>query len=188
MALIIGLTGRRRVGKDTVAAYLRAGHGFTQIAVADPLKRAAAEIFSFTDEQLNGATKEVLDPRWGISPREILQFVGTDLFRNAFGAKYPAIGPNIWATSLAVRIGDLKHTSPRIVISDVRFANEAEAVSRSGGIIIRITRDLPLNGTTDTHASEVGEGIRADYTIPNNGSLPYLFAQIDHIIAERIAK
>jgi len=38
--LVIGLCGRKRVGKDTVAEYLKKQFGFTQYAFADPLKEA----------------------------------------------------------------------------------------------------------------------------------------------------
>ena len=86
MALLIGLTGYKGVGKDTVADYLCAKYGFIRLSFAKPLKDALAIIFGFTDEQLNGSLKEVKDPYWQITPREAAQFVGTELFRIHFGA------------------------------------------------------------------------------------------------------
>lgn len=68
MALLIGLTGHKSVGKDTVADYLCARYGFTRLSCAKPLKDALATIFGFTDAQLNGALKETKDPYWQMTP------------------------------------------------------------------------------------------------------------------------
>ena len=49
--MLIGITGKAGVGKDTVAEHLWHKHSFVRIGLADPLKRAAQEIFGLTDEQ-----------------------------------------------------------------------------------------------------------------------------------------
>jgi hypothetical protein len=57
---------------------------------------------------------------------------------------------------------------PRLVITDVRFPNEAEEIKRRGGIIIRVVRDG--YGPVNEHVSEVAyEG--QDILIENNGSI-----------------
>ena len=48
---LIGLTGKARSGKDTVANYLFNQHGYTRIAFADPVKLAAQQVFGLTHEQ-----------------------------------------------------------------------------------------------------------------------------------------
>lgn len=67
--MIIGLSGFAGVGKDTIADCLVLQHGFVKMSVADPLKRAAMNIFSFTNGQLWGpsAMREQPDLRY---PRE----------------------------------------------------------------------------------------------------------------------
>jgi dephospho-CoA kinase len=48
---LIGITGKARSGKDTIARHLWAQHAFTRIAFADPLKLAAQSIFGLTHDQ-----------------------------------------------------------------------------------------------------------------------------------------
>jgi hypothetical protein len=64
--MILGLSGFAGVGKDTVADILVRDHGFVKVAIADPLKRVARDIFDFTDEQLWGpsAMREQPDTRY----------------------------------------------------------------------------------------------------------------------------
>lgn len=205
--VVIGLTGRRRVGKDTWASYLNTNYGFVQMTLAGPLKEIAKIIFGFSDAQLNdNVLKEEIDPRWGISPREALQFIGTELFRNAFGAKFPHIGATLWVRNLAERIaaeirnptyralavaqapaahGATTTNTPlmaRIVVSDVRFPNEAQVIKDAGGVVIRIVRPC-LRGVrdlvVDSHASETNsDSIVADYEINNDGTMEQFYERI----------
>jgi hypothetical protein len=57
MKSIVGIAGKAGSGKDTVADILVKGHGFTKVALADPLKRICREVFKFTDEQLWGPSR-----------------------------------------------------------------------------------------------------------------------------------
>ena len=93
---LLGLLGRKRVGKDTVADHLVQEYGYQKISMADPLKDVLRVLFLFGDEQLYGDLKEVIDERWGISPRQALQFVGTNIFRDCLGGLIPGIGNDFW--------------------------------------------------------------------------------------------
>lgn len=74
--------------------------------------------------------------------REVLQFVGTDMFRK--------INPNIWINSLIKRIESEK---PEIaLICDVRFDNEFEILEKNDAIVLGLCRDI--FNSQDTHASE----------------------------------
>lgn len=76
-----------------------------------------------------------------MSAREVLQFVGTELFRRMYEP--------VWAESL---IRKIKGDQPQFaIIADVRFPNEVKAVKDAGGKNIRLTRD-PYH---DEHFSEV---------------------------------
>lgn len=79
--ILIGLVAPKRSGKDTAANYLCTSYGFKKYNFADPLKRGIAEIFGLSQSQLNGDDKEVVDPFWGVCPRELFQKVGTELFQ-----------------------------------------------------------------------------------------------------------
>jgi dephospho-CoA kinase len=52
MINIIGITGKKFSGKDTLGDYFVNNHGYIRLAFADALKNACAEIFGFDFEQL----------------------------------------------------------------------------------------------------------------------------------------
>ena len=101
------------------------------MAFADTLKEVASDVFDFTSDQLYTAEgKAAIDKDWGLSPRVVLQKLGTAGFRRVFG-------PDVWAASLLRRIP----SHVRIVlITDVRFENEAEMIRAAGGLLIRVIR------------------------------------------------
>ena len=166
---LIGLTGQKGVGKDTVADYITARYGYKKMALADPLKQACEAIFGLSKDQLNNPElKEQPDYFWGKSPRHLMQFLGTDLMRCQFDT-------DIWTKLIEKRSnGDLAGC----VISDIRFPNEREFVKRNGGMIIKIIR--PNLQNDDMHESEQGD-ISADHVISNCDSINELYKQIDSI-------
>ena len=61
---LIGICGNKFNGKDTIADYLVKNYGYTKISLSDSLKHALQEIFCFSDEQLWGSQKEIIDVFW----------------------------------------------------------------------------------------------------------------------------
>jgi len=177
--MIIGITGRKFNGKDTIADHLIVEYGFVGMSFADPLKDMCAIAFGFTEEQLYGNEKEVLDENWGTTPRKILQFVGTELFRNRMSEIIPNIGNEFWCKVMDIKLA--KDKGRLIVIPDVRFQNEAELIKKHGGIVIKVIRDMP--NQTDAHESEQLTGIVKDHIVYNNGTKDELFKQINDIIS-----
>ena len=151
---IIGITGRKFSGKDTLGNYFVENYGFEKIAYADALKEAVRAIFDFNDEQLYGNKKEELDDFWEITPRQTLQFVGTDLFRNHIHELAPNIKKDIWIRVVKRKIANKlkKNPNAKFIITDVRFPDELEAIKDLGGITIKIQRN---NISNDIHASEI---------------------------------
>jgi hypothetical protein len=135
MSNLVGITGYKRHGKDTVGDYLVNFHGYRKLAFADSLKRALSAIFKFSHNQLYGDLKETVDPFWNITPREAMQTIGTDLMRNLFR-------DDVWVKGLEREIIEIWKVDPsaKIIIPDVRFPNELEMVKRLGGCIVRVTR------------------------------------------------
>ena len=74
----IGLLGNKGCGKDTLADYLVKDKNFIKYSFANPIKEIAKHLFNLSDEQLNGSHKETIDNRWNLSPRIILQRLGTE--------------------------------------------------------------------------------------------------------------
>ena len=137
MIVVIGLVGHKGTGKDTVAQYLVEKYGFKQFSFASILKDVLSIVFGWSREMLEGTTKEsrewreVVDPFWKCSPREALQKVGTDCFRNI-------IDPDIWVKSVQKQILTGKYE--RVVISDCRFINEINLIHELKGTLIWVQR------------------------------------------------
>lgn len=64
------LHGKSGAGKDAVAAVLRQNHGAVTLAMADPMKRLAKQLFPFSEESLWGdsALRSIPEPRF--APRD----------------------------------------------------------------------------------------------------------------------
>lgn len=96
--------------------------------------------------------------------RQLLQDIGMA------GRRY---NKDIWVSKLAKHLEDAKY----LVIDDVRFQNEADAIRANGGIVLRVVRSsLPVMD----HPSETELAhIVADQSIINDGDLTNLYKQID---------
>ena len=171
--MIVGLGFQARAGKDTVGSYLKNEYGFNHRAFAGPLKRAAAHIFKLDEDQLYGSKKEILDERWGQTPREILQKLGTEAIRNVFGV-------DTWVKSLQYSLSD----EGDFVITDMRFPNEVEAVKAWGGFTVRIDRPTLPPISNRSHASETAlDGYSDwDHVLTNDGDFLHLYRQVDEML------
>lgn len=176
---VIGIMGKKFHGKDTVADHIVKKYGYNKISYADPLKEGCRQIFGLDDEQLYGSKKEVIDEYWGVTPRTILQYVGTDLFRNQLSNIIPDIDKNIWIKRMERTFIDNPDKS--YIIADVRFPNEFEMIKRHGGIIIKVVR--PDIKSEDTHASETNiDKMTGDIEINNKGTLKDLYQTVDIVM------
>jgi len=173
--ILIGLGFRKQSGKDTAGDLLVRNHGFRKLAFAAPLKTAAAAIFGFTDEQLNGSEKEVPDPFWGFTPRWALQELGTRGVRQA-------IREDVWVRSMEKKLSRIPDFVPGVVITDVRFPNEADMILRRGGHVYRVDRPgLPELGE---HASETAMESYDRWTglLDNSGTLADLSVRVNQLV------
>lgn len=55
--MLLGISGFAGSGKDAAANFLVQDFGFCKVALADPLKRIARDVYDFTDEQLWGPSQ-----------------------------------------------------------------------------------------------------------------------------------
>jgi len=155
-AKIIAICGEKRSGKDVLANYIAHKYGYTKLAFADPLKNIVKVIFGFNDIQVgideincDGTEKDTIDERWGVSPRQALQFFGTEIFQNNIQQLIPNINKDFFANTLIKKIKE-NHT---YVISDIRFLHEYEKLKTLDLTIIRIIRPNDFS-YTDNHVSE----------------------------------
>lgn len=171
--LIVGLTSPARGGKDMVADILAEQLGVGtpfdvhKFRFADPLKRLAGDLFGWCRGALNDNIKfkETPDPKWGgITPRDALQIIGTELFRD--GPLKTEYGINIWRDYMKNRI--VEHLERMrydqvILIPDCRFMNEFELIKELGGVMVFMDPRPRIKEKTRVHASEKDMWIHKDY-------------------------
>lgn len=183
---LIGLTGRAGCGKDTIASFLCEANGFVQIALADPLRDGLKAMLGVTDEQLHRRDLKEAPIDWiGRSPRELLQTLGTEWGREHVAA-------DLWLRVAARRIDRIKASPPclhvaGIVVSDIRFENEADWLRDLGGQVwhIKGQKRHQLDGQTAVHSSEQHIPAKAgEPRIYNFGTLGDLYDQVTEIIME----
>lgn len=163
-APVIGVAGLARTGKDTLVNFIRAarGHGY-RYGFADPIKRMLIALNIDCTDPFWIDNKESEIPALGVSLRRLMQTLGTEWGREL-------INPDLWVI-LAKQV--LADNGPGMLISDVRFENEARWIRSVGGRIIHIRRGIaPL---IESHVSEAGIAAEpTDIMIHNNGTLQQL--------------
>jgi len=153
----IGLSGRAGCGKSTIADYLIQEHGFKRYSFAAKLKEICNEMFP----EILALPKA--EHRW------LLQKLGTEWFRS--------VDPEVWVKYLIRNI-----SGENVIVDDVRFENEADALKAAGFLVVRIERDDALRGAwgynvDDTHASETAlDDYDFDLTLYNDGEYPFVDA------------
>jgi hypothetical protein len=168
--MIVGLSGYARSGKDSTAELLCLNYEYTRRAFADPMRQALMIINPKLDS-IARVADFVDDYGWEIAKkqpevRRLLQVLGTD-----FGRKM--LGENVWVN---MALSDLRQDD-RIVISDVRFPNEAEAIKKLGGSVWRINRRN--QGAVNHHVSEHAmDNYMFDHVIYNDGTLDDLSDEV----------
>ena len=168
--MLIGISGKAQSGKDTLGKFLCERYRCLHYYFAKPLKEGAKIMFALTDEQIENKEK-VIEP-WGISPRTIYQRLGTEVGRG--------IDPAIWVKNAEMFVK--KNAGFTVVITDVRFDNEATFIRNRGGVVINIVRDQD-DIIENRHSSE--DGLRPDnidLTIHNNGTIEDMCNEVAHHI------
>jgi len=156
--MLFGIAGRKGHGKDACADIMVSTDptNVVKVSFADPIKEACAALFSFSHAQLHDTkAKETVDPRWGITPRRAMQYLGTDLIQKHMDPLLPGIGNKFFVEAMRHRILNVWQTNVDaiVIVSDVRFQHEVDVIHELGGYVLRVTRPS-LDSGLDTHASE----------------------------------
>lgn len=169
MSRVVAFTGLPRSGKDTAARYLAETHGFQILQFSEPLKQVAALLLGCPIEHArgHGYDREQVMPEWGFSMRHFLQVMGTECVRDHFGADF-------WVRKMRNNILAVRRAfNADVVITDLRFDNEAAMVRELGGVVIEIVRPFTVRSG---HVSD--KGVAADYQILNDSTIEALHARV----------
>jgi hypothetical protein len=161
--MIIGLTGYAQSGKDTLAGMLIGLHKYENRAFADPIRKLLYEMNPLVKDEYR--VKGVVDAYgWDRAKvefpelRNLLQTLGVGA-RTIFNDQF-------WVSQGLAGVSE----GDKIVITDVRFPNEADAIKSLGGQIWRVKR-LGVEAVNE-HISETAmDGYKVDQIFVNNGSV-----------------
>lgn len=133
-----------------------------KIAFADPLYEICHTLYGWAgfkckdDYDAELVDKSLVLPEIGLSPRQLL--IGT-------GMAVRSVYEPTW-----VQYAINQRDCDVVIISDMRFPNEFQAVKDSGGLCIRIDRP-DIENTNDIADCALDSEIRWDSTIVNDGSI-----------------
>lgn len=176
---IIAFCGHKQSGKSTAAnEFIKSAVHPARLSFATPIKRALLAM-GFTHKEIYEGDKERIIDAIGVSPRRLMQTLGTDWGRQM-------IHSDIWLI-LFERAMNLHNASNTdlVVIDDVRYDNEAAKIKQLGGVIIHVKNLYAPHRLSDTHSSE--RGIHTDFithTLYNNGTLEEYIAQVHNLRKE----
>ena len=185
------LIGRARSGKDSTALRLGWAHGYTRLAFADALKTSALDldpiVASVAGEELK---LSYLVNRWGWDHakerhpevRRILQYMGQGI---------RDMDPDFWLRPVLNQIEGAKRLGWPVVVTDVRYRNEVEALKAEGFRTVRVIRPrYPVHTATAQeltnrrHRSETElDSYACDLTLNNDSGLRELSRQVDALLS-----
>lgn len=160
------MSGYATSGKDTVADLLCYEYDFERFSFSEPLQ----DMLMVLDPKLGGGMTLrglVNDEGWTKAKenpevRRLLQVLGTEIGRDM-------ISPNLWVNLMAEKIAGVD----RVVLTNVRFPNEAEMVRNRGGLILRVER--PGVGPAQGHISDLAlDEFDFDRVISNDSTIENL--------------
>jgi hypothetical protein len=173
--LLVGLTGPAGCGKDTVANMMTK-EGFTRYTLALPLKSGLQAMLGIPLEIWDDRVAKEQPLDWlGKSPRQLAQTLGTEWGRIC-------VDQDLWVKLMLRRWQWLRSGSnPRMVVTDVRFNNEAKAIIEAGGTVWRVQR--PTVAFVAEHVSE--NGVDSQFVtgvVKNEGDIDALAVTVAHWI------
>lgn len=171
--IVIGVMGLKGSGKSVVARYLSREHGFSRRPFAFYLK-AMLHAIGIPTDILDGSIEDKAKPLAclnGHTARHAMQTLGTEWGRKCMGENFWV---DIWKTNMP--------NYGYIVVDDVRFPNEVQAIHDLGGVIVKVVRP-GLTLPKDAHASEQIDDLPWDFLFTNDGTIAELEMKAQMLIA-----
>lgn len=198
--IFVALVGKSNSGKSTAATVVaemlgEEGCEAYQWAFADPIKNIVREAFNLNwyDVNTQDGKASTYPTTYGLTSRELLQKVGTDLFRRG-------LKDTLWVDNLVTRCGIAEEQyvreilapqddsppppMPVNIITDMRELVEYEGLSGHDLFTIYLTRDVK-SSASNGHSSEALFEAPFDIVIDNQTSSPEVFeSQIREVVPQ----
>jgi hypothetical protein len=175
--ILIGLVAPHSCGKTIAESYLSTAYDLPYFRFADVLKQIAGRVWKLSDRQLYTDLKDVVDARYGCTPRSKIHEL-SDIVH--------LIEPGFVTKQALSWMGYGLHTKVGGVISDCRLPEQIDFVHENGGILLYLTRDSSKRKQAPSdHATEHHHSVRhptRSHTIDNNGTKEELHKKIDSVL------
>lgn len=192
---IVSVSGLAGSGKDTLGNVLVKNHGFTRIALADPLRELCSRVFrlpfndfldpSKKDSELDyritldfhhiDQIRQIVEQEWGFE----VSYAAREEMEDYHGEEFETprdilklVGTELIRKNVAEDIWiklafqKINEIGGKVVVTDVRFDNERRAFEKAGAIMCLIKR--PSAEKADSHSSEdVGDDDEYDVIFHN---------------------
>ena len=175
---LLGLGFTAQVGKDTIAANL--GPTWKRVGFGDGVRDLALAINPRLTGNRIHLTELINHMGWETAKeeqdvRQLLQGIG-------HGAR-KTIHRDIWLDLAFEKVSNYLYQGFNVVLTDVRYPNEADSIKTLGGTVVQVLRKGSLQML---HPSENQmNNYPADHTIHNNGTIEKAVAQVLKHIGER---
>ena len=102
----------------------------THLKISSHLKRCASLLFDVPLQDFEERQKDDPHPKWGRTPRQILKYLGTDVFQYNIESFLPGRNRCFWIDYLHKDIARQLALGMSVVISDYRFEHELFSLRR----------------------------------------------------------
>lgn len=195
---LIGLGGRLRSGKDTIADHLVAHHGYLKIGMSDVILEHVLVVNPWIRVRLTDAWSLRRGWRFPVLPgfhraRGIVEGVGyvdaktvrdfrEYMWRDGTDGGRDYHHDNIWVDKMDQRLRGLLEQGHRVVITGVRYPNELAMTRQNGAWSLWVARSS-ADGAAKAHKTEASlEADDFDIVISNDGTLADLHDAADVLI------
>jgi len=183
--MIIGIAGKARSGKGTIASHIMTRYSFAEDKFSTPIVKVLSDVFMIDEKiALDEAGREnpLVDwPGWTV--RSMMQTVATKMREMDTLVFVKAMEKR-----LRLRLDNLEFMPfiPNIVIHDIRMPNERDLLKQKfGAVIFKVVRDSTGPVGLAGHETE-SQNISADFIFPNNGSIETLLKMVDTVMQEEL--
>lgn len=151
--VLIGLVGYAGAGKTTTTRAAINGMGIEHISFSDPIRDMMIALgipAAVYDDKSRWNDPEAVPELCGRTLRHATQTLGTEWGRNT-------INPALWSNLALRRASKLMGSGSSVIIDNVRFSTEFEAIEQAGGVTVAFHRVGYIPSLLHDSERQIGE-------------------------------